>query len=91
MYKQPHGRASASKQHLVALAVESSSSICTRDTHYVLQLTQLMASLPLLNSVQPVSFHATKCPEKLMGLLPAILMDFLAMMCYDYCNEKSFK
>ena len=47
----------------------------------------------LLDSIQPCSSNATKCPVRVTGLLPAVLTFrkvIWAMIHYDYCQGKYF-
>ena len=41
--------------------------------HYIIDQFRNTCDKKLLDSVQPFSFHATKCPVRVTGLLPAVL------------------
>ena len=42
--------------------------------HYIIdQFRNICDKIVLLDSIQPFSFHATKCPVRVTGLLPAVL------------------
>ena len=63
--------------------------------HYIIdQFSNTCDKQKLLDSVQPFSFHATKCPVRVTGLLPAVLTfreGIFELWCINFCQGKSFQ